>query len=751
MRIYGECNMGTLFNNYSRYARGEKKNLILDILFVPISWITGFIIYLTDLMRRHGFLITEEPALPVISVGNLTYGGTNKTPFVKMLADFIKEKGIKTGIVTRGYSGKTDNVIIIKNGHGERSFTGDEPLLLSRELPDVPVAVAKKRIDGVKALKEIGVELVIADDAFQHKIMSRDVDIVLIDSLCPFGSGRLIPAGTMREKITALKRADIVVLTKSEQILPEELNKLQDTVNKFISTEKIFTSKLKYNGWILHGKDIKTPEINSKMFAFSAIGSPKSFITTLKGMGLNVVGSRNFRDHHNYSYKDLENLYKEAKTQKEKIEFMTCTEKDLYNFPEICKWSYDIPLAIPKIKIELKEKDKFFAELEKCLQPKIVISSNGYGEDAIGVMLAKKLRKKLPNSKILAFPLVGRGDAYIKEDFEVKSAPSMTPSGGVLKYSVKDLWGDMRAGLLKHVKAQLGDWKKLSGKIRTPICVGDVYLLLHSLLGSGSRPMFVATAKTVYLSGHWRLERAIINKFTVRTWTRDAKSAEQFLTKKKAVYKGNPVMDLLNDDEITNYKRGNVILILPGSRLRACKDVKLLLEAVEIMNKSGEKDFRMVLAPTLQYKDFFEACKNYGWEKISNTLTKNTIKIELSFESIAKSVEGVKILLGLGGTANQLCAGLGIPVISIDEKGKRVQKKLLGDSEILTSPNSEDIAKTALNVLNNKELYNYMSRTGQERMGKPGAIDDIIKYTFEKFSWDIREKVYIKIKSKELL
>ena len=96
--------MGTLFNYYSRYARGEKKNLILDILFVPMSWIMDFIISFTDFMRRHGILLTEEPPLPVISVGNLTYGGTNKTPFVEMLAKFSASKGIKTGIVTRGSS-----------------------------------------------------------------------------------------------------------------------------------------------------------------------------------------------------------------------------------------------------------------------------------------------------------------------------------------------------------------------------------------------------------------------------------------------------------------------------------------------------------------------------------------------------------------------------------------------------------------------------------------------------------------------
>ena len=108
--------------------------------------------------------------------------------------------------------------------------------------------------------------------------------------------------------------------------------------------------------------------------------------------------------------------------------------------------NFEIPLIIPKVKIEINEYEKFFDELAKTLQPKIIVASNGYGEDAIGVILAKKLREKLPDSKISAFPLVGRGDAYVKENFEIRSALSVTPSGGVLKYSVKDLWGDMRAG-----------------------------------------------------------------------------------------------------------------------------------------------------------------------------------------------------------------------------------------------------------------------------------------------------------------
>ena len=730
--------MGTFLNKYMLYVKGKKNNFIFSAVLVPVTWLAEFIISISDFLYRHGIFKIEEPPLPVISVGNLTYGGTNKTPFVEMLAKFSASKGIKTGIVTRGYSGKSNSVIIIKNGEGERNLTGDEPLLLSRELPEVPVAIAKKRIEGIKALRNSGIELVVADDAFQHRNMKRDCDIVLIDSLCPFGNGKLIPAGMMREKISALSRADIAVLTKCEYITPQEFEKLYETVKKYISPEKIFTSELRHDGWILYGCE-KIPDEGQKVFAFSAIGSPESFIKTLKEKGLEVIGSRNFRDHHNYSQRDLRNLYNLAK--KNNSDFMTCTEKDLYNLPELGKWNFDIPLAVPKVKAKLNGHEKFFEALTEELQPKIIVASNGYGEDAIGVMLAKKLRSKFKNSKIFAFPLVGRGDAYIKEGFEIKSAPSVTPSGGVLKYSVKDLWGDMRAGLLKHVRAQLNDWKKISGKIRTPICVGDVYLLIHTLFGSGARPLFAATAKTVYLSGHWRLEKAIINKFAARTWTRDLKSAEQL--GKNAIYSGSPIMDLLCEEENFEFETGDVILLLPGSRLRACKDVKLLLDAAEIL---GENDFRMILAPTLPFEKFFEACESYGWKKInSGTLEKGKIKISLSYESIAKSVQGVKILLGLGGTANQLCAGLGIPVVSIDEKGKRVQKKLLGDSEILVPADSKSIAECALKILNDKELYDLMSKAGRERMGKLGAIDDIVQYSCEEFGWKVREKVFLKL------
>ncbi len=722
------------------HINGDKYNFLMDIIFTPLSWVSRTAISVMDFMRIHGLMKTDESPLPLISVGNLTYGGTNKTPFVEMLAEYAVNRGVKTGIVTRGYTGRNKDVKIIRNGEGKRDDAGDEPLLLSRKLPDIPVAIARHRIEGVNALKDSGIELVIADDAFQHRSLARDCDIVLIDAMCPFGSGKLAPAGVMREDVNALSRADIVVLTKADMAEREELEALREHVREYVPDERIFTSVLKHDGWLMFGMN-EQPKTGMKVFAFSAIGSPESFRRSIRDYGLILSGEKHYRDHHRYTNIELERLC--ALAGSNNTDAMICTEKDLYNLPEQFKWNLNMPLIVPRVRAVLNEPERFFSSLNECMKPEIIIASNGYGEDAIGVMLAKKLKRKLPESNISAFPLVGKGDAYSQAGFEIKSAPSVTPSGGVVKYSLRDLLGDMRAGLLKHVSAQLRDWKKISGRIRTPVCVGDVYLLLHTLWGSGSRPMFCATAKTVYLSGHWRIERAIINRFTLRTWTRDDESAKQL--GKRAVYSGSPIMDLLYEDDIHEHLKGNVILLLPGSRKRACDDVKLILDAVKIIAKN-ESRFRMVLAPTLPLEEFFDSCRALGWNVIDDELIHDDIHIELTSEPIARAVDGVKILLGLGGTANQLCAGLGIPVVSIDEKGKRVQKKLLGDSEILVSADANVLADTVIHVLNDEALYEAMSMAGVQRMGKPGALDDIVNYACNNLGWSVREDVYVKLR-----
>ena len=723
-----------MYKRYIAHAKGEDYSILFDAVLTPVSWVIRIFTACADFLRTRGLIRTEESSLPVISVGNLTYGGTNKTPFTIMLAEYATSIGIKAGIVTRGYMGKAQEVTIIINGEGDRDITGDEALMISRKLKNIPVAVSKRRTDGINALKNLGVELVIADDAFQHKAMNRDCDIVLVDALCPFGNGRLSPSGIMRENVKALRRAHIAVITKSSMAGSESLWKVYETVKKYVEPENIFMSDLSADGWL-----INTPSEGAKVFAFSATGSPETFTRSLSERGCKVSGSTSYRDHHKYTHDDVMRLNEMAKESG--ASFMACTEKDLANMPGILPEEFALPLAVPKVKVTVKEAGKFSARLAEIMRPEIVIASNGYGEDAIASVLAVKMMREYPLAKVWAFPLVGSGESFRKAGVNVLSAKSVTPSAGIFKYSLRELWSDIRAGLFRQVSEQLKDWRKISRNILTPVCVGDVYLLLNTLYGAGKRPMFVATAKTVYISGHWRTERALIRAFTLRTWTRDEPTA--FQIGGNASYSGSPIMDLLCDSQTT---RGNIILLLPGSRKSASRDVKPLLGAVEIMSSRGHNSYRMVLAPTLDYESFFTSCKNEGWTHSENVLTKNGIKIALTHDEIARASDGAKILLGMGGTANQLCAGLGVPVIAPDNKGKRVQKKLLGDSEILTDNSAGAIAECALRVLADEKLYDFMSLTGRQRMGTQGACDDVIKFTRDVLGWKIREKVYARLK-----
>lgn len=741
--------------SYMAHVRGERRSLLWAWL-APAALLHRAGVAMWSFLYRHGLRRVEEPPLPVISVGNLTYGGTNKTPFVEMLARALMERGVRVGIVSRGYSGgRSEGATIVRDGGGARDDVGDEPLLLSRRLPGVPVAVARRRIEGVRALKDEGVELAIADDAFQHRALGRDVDIVLIDSACPFGSRRLIPSGILREPAAALSRAHMVVLTKADQATPEALEALRSEVARLVPEEKIVTSRLAIEGWATWDGELcpcPAPSEGTRVFAFSAIGSPGSFARSLKDAGLRIVGERRFRDHHRYGPGDIGALARRARACE--AEALVCTEKDLYNLPACVTGRGDLgpSLLVPRVAAALDDPERCFDALTDALRPRLIVASNGYGEDAIGSLLARRLRDRLPCAEVMAFPLVGRGDAYADVSIPVRSAPSITPSGGIVKYRLRDLLGDMRAGLLRHIQAQLRDWEALRGRVRTPLCVGDVYLLLHTLWGSGARPLFVATAKTVHLTGHWRTERALIRRLALRTWARDEESAAQLQRAgADAVWAGSPIMDLLGDAPLDPPPRAPgpedvpLILLLPGSRDRAYEDVELLLDASLLLGTARPCAFRMVLAPTISLDRLIASCR--GWDRIEGGIERDGTRIELTDAPVAEAARGGTLLLGLGGTANQLCAGLGIPVVSIDEKGKRVQKKLLGDAEVLVPPTARALADEALQILSDAERYGWMSEAGRRRMGAPGALADMVGHAVRELGWDVRAEVYERLRA----
>ncbi|MDR1134389.1 MAG: tetraacyldisaccharide 4'-kinase, partial [Synergistaceae bacterium] len=609
--------MPDVLGSYLRYARGESKGRSAWDILMLTGALARPLTAARNALYDRGIFRRLEPPLPVISVGNICNGGTNKTPMVDMLARKLTGFGISVGIVSRGYSGMVKEPLWVGQGgvSSDRSVTGDEPLMLAERLPDVKVVVSRDRYDGVRYLRELGAEAVVADDAFQHRRMGRDLDIVLVDSTCPFGNGKLFPAGIMRESLEALARADMVILTKAEQAR-DKLDEIKREISAWIPPEFIFTARVEIESWLELSRDGQyiyehdewgeTPP-EGKFISFSAIGNPRSFYGFLKSMGLDVAQNRAFRDHHRFTWTDIDMLERMAADAG--ATGLVCTEKDLQNMPDDSAMIY--PLYIPRIRVSLDEEERFWKLAARMLKPELVVASNGYGEDAIGSLLASRLKERFRSAEVSAFSLVGVGHEYRNRGIEVISPDAEMPSGGIVKYSIRELLGDFSHGLRRLIKRQIEVWREYEGRFRTPVCVGDVYLLVHTLWGQGLSPLLVATAKSAKLHGHWMAERLMMRFRAKRVWTRDVETARDLRRVGiDAVFRGNPIMDLAiesdgDDDPWSGMERPRVLL-LPGSRPRAYRDAGMLMDTARLISEHMRCVFLMVLAPTLDIREMLE-------------------------------------------------------------------------------------------------------------------------------------------------
>jgi tetraacyldisaccharide 4'-kinase len=264
---------------------------------------------------------------PVVSIGNLSVGGSGKTPFVLVLGELLKVRGVKFDILSRGYGRRTRGVARVDPGGLPRDF-GDEPLLLARRL-SVPVIVGEGRYEaGLFAEKSFGPQLHLLDDGFQHRALARDFDIVLVTP--EDVRDRLLPAGRLREPITSLSRADAVVLTSGA------------SSGSFPSNGKVL--------WRVR-RCISVTNVPARPVVFCGIARPQSFLLQLRTAGVEPVAQALFRDHHAYTERDIQDLLK-LRLQSEAGGFAT-TEKDAVNlggFLDVLQ-----PLAVIPVKMELMD------------------------------------------------------------------------------------------------------------------------------------------------------------------------------------------------------------------------------------------------------------------------------------------------------------------------------------------------------------------------------------------------------------
>jgi tetraacyldisaccharide 4'-kinase len=272
-----------------------------------------------------GVLPSHKLAGPVISIGNLSVGGSGKTPFIIMLGELLKARGIKFDVLSRGYGRKTHGVLEV-NASGTTSDFGDEPLLIAQRL-NVPVIVGEDRYEaGLAAEKKLGAQIHLLDDGFQHRALARDFDIVLVTP--EDARDRLLPAGRLRETLSGLKRADAVVLMSG-------------------AAKESFQIDGKLVWQVRRG--IELQNIPPRPVAFCGIARPQNFFAQLRTAGIEPVAEAVYRDHHAYTQKDIQELL-QVRQQSEARGFIT-TEKDLINLAPYR--SALEPLAVVPVKMKL--------------------------------------------------------------------------------------------------------------------------------------------------------------------------------------------------------------------------------------------------------------------------------------------------------------------------------------------------------------------------------------------------------------
>lgn len=304
------------------------------------------------------YLKPKELTKPVISVGNLTLGGTGKTPLVEFIARYLTEEGHEVAILTRGYkrADASRPRVVVSDGAGVQATlaeAGDEPLMLARRLPGVKVVVGPNRYENGLALEENrDCDVFLLDDGFQHIQLKRDLNILVLDATDPFGGGEMAPFGRLREPLYALRRADAIVVTRADRTFDQE--ELQAVLDACEVTAPVLFAYHEMTG--LHDLATGKPQaqrslFNQKVGVFSALGKPVIFEDDVANAGANVVHTKRFGDHYRYTQSDADQLVVDARAAG--AERLVTTEKDAVKLETLD--FRDFPVSVVEIKVQFED------------------------------------------------------------------------------------------------------------------------------------------------------------------------------------------------------------------------------------------------------------------------------------------------------------------------------------------------------------------------------------------------------------
>jgi tetraacyldisaccharide 4'-kinase len=354
-----------------KFLYQKEKPLWMKVLLFPLSLLSlpyGAAVRIRTLFYSLGFFHAKRLPCPVISVGNITVGGTGKTPLVITLAKGLMDRGTPMAILSRGYKGKGSSTPWVSDGKTvllSPEESGDEPFQMAKALKGIPVLIGRDRfVNGKLALQRGTIRGVLLDDGYQHLQLHRDLNILLIDSEIGLGDGHLLPRGILREPLTHLRRADLFLLTKVTD--PENCRPLEKMLREVHPSSPVFHSHYEPQGLI--GPDGEWVGLQGlkgkKALAISGIANPAYFSLLLRKCGMEVVREMIFPDHHRFTSKDLAAIEKEGRG----ADWIVTTEKDIVKLNEVRM--VHPPLLALGVEMKIWEEEEFYKRVVEIFEIK---------------------------------------------------------------------------------------------------------------------------------------------------------------------------------------------------------------------------------------------------------------------------------------------------------------------------------------------------------------------------------------------
>lgn len=318
-------------------------------------------------LYRRGLFHVHEIGVPVISVGNLTTGGTGKTPLVEWIARAMARREKHVCILTRGYGRQPPRArVLVSDGDeilSDARVTGDEPLLLAERLKgEATVICDADRVAGAGwAMENMATNLFILDDGFQHVGLARDLNIVVVDATNPWGNGRLLPAGNLRESRGQLARADCIVITRADDVAQTQV--LKSEIDRLSKGRPVFRSRMRINGVRTLTSSASVEELKSRpVAAFCGVGNPESFFAQLRRNGYTLCHTRTFPDHHCYTQNEISAL--DSQSSARGAHALLTTAKDEVKLRSL---KFEMPCYVVDVTIEIEGESEFLALIDKAI------------------------------------------------------------------------------------------------------------------------------------------------------------------------------------------------------------------------------------------------------------------------------------------------------------------------------------------------------------------------------------------------